>query len=54
MSRPFDLPKFWEYSTFDEEKGCINGVREDAPQWAKDEYQEWEKMREEMKKRGRK
>lgn len=51
MSRPFKLPDFWKYTTSDK-YGTINGIREDAPQWAKDEYKEWVKHREEQLKQG--
>lgn len=31
-------PIFWDYATFDDEEGFLNGIQESAPDWAKEAY----------------
>ncbi|ERJ00097.1 hypothetical protein LJB68_13980 [bacterium 210820-DFI.6.52] len=42
-----DVPPWFEYGIFNP---FLEGIREDAPDWAKQQYQEWLKDREEDKK----
>lgn len=41
------VPAFYEYGIFDP---WLSGIRDDAPEWAKKEYEEYLKQKEEDKK----
>ncbi|WP_303726098.1 hypothetical protein [Anaerovibrio lipolyticus] len=44
-------PSFWKYLTLDED-GCVNGIREDAPEEEKEAYKNFLKEEEILKKQG--
>ncbi len=45
--RHYQMP---DGSDFPFYSGTIVGIKPDAPQWAKDEYEEWKKFKEQTKK----
>ncbi len=44
-------PIFWDYATFDND-GNLSGVKDDAPDEVKRDYQKFKKKEEKLKKRG--
>jgi len=46
-----EVSEFWQYLTTDED-GCMNGIREDAPDKAKAAYEQWFKDEKDSIKKG--
>ncbi len=44
-------PSFWDYLTLDDE-GCVNGIREDAPEEEKEAYRQFLIHKEELAREG--
>lgn len=44
-------PSFWKYLTLDED-GCVNGIREDAPEEEKEAYKKYLERQEIKRQKG--
>lgn len=52
LEKNYEYLDFLEWGTQDSETGNLNGIRDDAPDWAKRHYEEWKARQNEMKKHG--